>query len=186
MMGRLNHDQRQLFYSFCLDEVVPDDHLVRAIASVLDLSWVHKEFAPYYPTTGRPSIDPVLMIRMLIVGYIFAIRSERALCRDVQVNLAYRWFCGLSIEDKIPDHSAFSRARNERFRDGDLFLHVFERVVEECIAAGLGWRRRLCGRCQPDCSGCQQAAVDPGERLGQEPCSGEGEPCCEGVSRHTR
>jgi len=137
MMGRLNHDQRQLFYSFCLDEVVPDDHLVRAIASVLDLSWVHKEFAPYYPTTGRPSIDPVLMIRMLIVGYIFAIRSERALCRDVQVNLAYRWFCGLSIEDKIPDHSAFSRARNERFRDGDLFLHVFERVVEECIAAGL-------------------------------------------------
>ena len=97
MMGRLNHDQRQLFYSFCLDEVVPDDHLVRAIASVLDLSWVHKEFAPYYPTTGRPSIDPVLMIRMLIVGYIFAIRSERALCRDVQVNLAYRWFCGLSI-----------------------------------------------------------------------------------------
>ena len=111
MMGRLNHDQRQLFYSFRLDEVVPDDHLVRAIASVLDLSWVHKEFAPYYPTTGRPSIDPVLMIRMLIVGYIFAIRSERALCRDVQVNLAYRWFCGLSIEDKIPDHSAFSRAR---------------------------------------------------------------------------
>ena len=76
--GRLNHDQRQLFYSFCLDEVVPDDHLVRAIASVLDLSWVHKEFAGYYPTTGRPSIDPVLMIRMLIVGYIFAIRSERA------------------------------------------------------------------------------------------------------------
>ena len=70
MMGRLNHDQRQLFYSFCLDEVVPDDHLVRAIASVLDLSWVHKEFAPYYPTTGRPSIDPVLMIRMLIVGYV--------------------------------------------------------------------------------------------------------------------
>ena len=69
---------------------------------------------------------------MLIVGYIFAIRSERALCRDVQVNLAYRWFCGLSIEDKIPDHSAFSRARNERFRDGDLFLHVFERVVEAC------------------------------------------------------
>jgi transposase len=122
MMGRLNHDQRQLFYSFCLDEVVPDDHLVRAIASVLDLSWVHKEFAPYYPTTGRPSIDPVLMIRMLIVGYIFAIRSERALCRDVQVNLAYRWFCGLSIEDKIPDHSAFSRARNERFRDASLIV----------------------------------------------------------------
>src|SRR6476646_7557132 len=137
MMGRLNHDQEQFFYSFRLDEAVPNDHPVREIAAVLDLSWVHSQLAPYYSPLGRPSIDPVLMIRMLIVGYVFAIRSERALCRDVQVNLAYRWFCGLSIEDKIPDHSAFSRARNERFRDGDLFLHVFERVVEECIAAGL-------------------------------------------------
>jgi transposase len=89
MMGRLNHDQGQLFYSFCLDEAVPDDHPVRAIASVLDLSWVHGELAPYYPKLGRPSIDPALMIRMLIIGYVFAIRSERALCRDVQVNYAY-------------------------------------------------------------------------------------------------
>src|SRR5215211_6168483 len=77
------------------------------------------------------------MIRMLILGYVFAIRSERLLCREVQVNLAYRWFCGLSIEDKIPDHSAFSRARNERFRESDIFRSVFERVVGACIAAGL-------------------------------------------------
>ncbi len=102
---------------------------MREIAAVLDLSWVHGELAPHYPPIGRPSIDPVLMIRMLIVGYVFAIRSERALCREVQVNLAYRWFCGLSIEDKLPDHSAFSRARNERFRDSDIFRRVFERVV---------------------------------------------------------
>jgi transposase len=86
---------------------------------------------------GRPSVDPVLMLRMLLIGYLFAIRSERALCREVKVNLAYRWFCGLSIEDKIPDHSAFCRARNERFRDSNLFRQVFERVVEDCIAAGL-------------------------------------------------
>ena len=117
--------------------VVPDDHLVRAIAAVLDLSWVHTELASYYPKIGRPSIDPVLMIRMLIVGYVFAIRSERALCREVQVNLAYRWFCGLSIEDKVPDHSAFSRARNERFGDSAVFRSVFERVVGACIGAGL-------------------------------------------------
>jgi transposase len=97
---------------------VPNDHPVREVAAVLDLSWVHSELAAYYPRLGRPSIDPALMIRMLIVGYVFAIRSERALCREVRVNLAYRWFCGFSIEDKIPDHSAFSRARNERFRDG--------------------------------------------------------------------
>src|SRR3954463_7285011 len=137
MMGRLNRDQEQLFYSFCLEEAVPDDHLVRAIAGVLDLSWVHGELGPYYSRLGRPSIDPALSIRILIVGYVFAIRSERALCREVQVNLAYRWFCGLSIEDKLPDHSAFSRARNERFRNSDIFRSVFERVVEACIAAGL-------------------------------------------------
>src|ERR1700746_4219325 len=137
MMGRLNHDQGQLFYSFSLEEAVPDDHLVREIAAVLDLAWVRVELAPYYSSTGRPSIDPELMIRMLIIGYVFAIRSERALCRDVQVNFAYRWFCGLSIEDKVPDHSAFSRARNERFRASDIFRSVFERVVGACIRAGL-------------------------------------------------
>jgi transposase len=137
MMGRLKHEQEHLFYEFRLDEVVPEDHLVRGIAGVLDLSWVRGELASYYSPLGRPSIDPLLMIRMLIVGYVFAIRSERLLCREVQVNLAYRWLCGLSIEDKIPDPSAFSRARNERFHDSDIFRRVFERVVEACIAAGL-------------------------------------------------
>ena len=137
MMGRLSHVQEQFFYSFRLDEAVPEDHAVREIAAVLDLSWAHSELAPHYPKIGRPSIDPVLMIRMLIVGYVFGIRSERGLCREVQVNLAYRWFCGLSIEDKIPDHSAFSRARNERFCNSEIFRSVFERVVGACIGAGL-------------------------------------------------
>ena len=136
MMGRLNQDQGQLFYSFNLEEVVPSDHQVRGIAAVLDLSWLHGELSPHYSSTGRPSIDPALIIRMLILGYIFAIRSERALCREVQVNLAYRWFCGLGLEDKVPDHSAFTRARNERFRDGDILRRVFERVVGTCIDAG--------------------------------------------------
>ncbi len=137
MMGRLNQDQGQLFYSFCLADAVPDDHPIREIAAVLNLKWVYAELAPHYSRMGRPSVDPVLMLRMLLIGYLFAIRSERALCREVKVNLAYRWFCGLSIEDKIPDHSAFCRARNERFRDSNLFRQVFERVVEDCIAAGL-------------------------------------------------
>jgi transposase len=160
MMGRLNHDQEQFFYSFRLDEAVPNDHPVREVAAVLDLSWVHSELAPYYPRLGRPSIDPVLMIRMLIIGYVFAIRSERALCRDVSVNLAYRWFCGLSIEDKIPDHSAFSRARNERFGDSGIFRSVFER---HCGGMHPGWpgrRRRFCGGCQSDRCGRQQAAIN--------------------------
>jgi hypothetical protein len=102
MMGRRNQSQGQLFYEFCLDDAVPDDHLVRQIASLLDLSWVYGELAPYYSAIGRPSIDPVLMIRMLILGHVFAIRSERQLCREVQVNLAYRWFCDLGLEDAIP------------------------------------------------------------------------------------
>jgi transposase len=137
MMGRRQDGQGQFFYSFVLDEVVPPDHLVRQIDAVLDLGWVHKELAPYYSHTGRPSIDPVLMIRMLIVGYVFALRSERRLCSEVQVNLAYRWFCKLGIEDKIPNHSVFCRARHERFRESDALRRVFEGVVAMCIAAGL-------------------------------------------------
>src|SRR6202043_3698487 len=137
MMGRLKSDQGQLFYEFHLNEAVPEDHLVRKIDAALNLSWLRSELAPHYSSMGRPSIDPELMIRMLVVGYVFAIRSERLICREVQLNLAYRWFCKLGIEDAIPDHSAFSRARNERFREGDVFRLVFERVVEACLAAGL-------------------------------------------------
>ena len=136
-MGRRKSEQGQLFYAFDLDAAVPGDHLVRRIAAILDLSWLRKELAPHYSHTGRPSIDPELMLRMLILGYVFAIRSERALCREVQLNLAYRWFCSLGIDDKIPDHSAFTRARNERFRAHDIFRQVFERIVASCIKAGL-------------------------------------------------
>jgi Transposase domain (DUF772) len=118
-------------------------------------------FVQLYPALGRPSIDPILMIRMLILGYAFGLRSERLLCREVRVNLAYRWFCGLSIEDKIPDHSVFSRARNERFCDNDLFRRVFERVVEACISAGLVGGKEFAVDCEPDRGGRQQAAVDP-------------------------
>jgi transposase len=135
MMGCLKSDQGQLFYEFHLGDAVPEDHLARKIDAALDLSWLRSELAAHYSTMGR--IEPELMIRMLVVGYVFAIRSERLICREVQGNLAYRWFCRLGIEDAIPDHSAFSRARNECFREGDVFRRAFERVVEACIAAGL-------------------------------------------------
>jgi transposase len=137
MMGRRQDGEVQFLYAFDLDKVVPPDHLVRQIDGFLDLSWVHKELAPYYSHTGRPSIDPVLTIRMLLVGYVFAHRSERRLCAEVQVNLTYRWFCRLGIEDKIPDHSVFCRARRERFRESDALRRVFERVVAMCITAEL-------------------------------------------------
>ncbi|EIG56923.1 IS1182 family transposase, partial [Bradyrhizobium sp. WSM1253] len=137
MLGRQESGQGQFFYSFDLDKVVPVDHLVRQIDGFLDLSWVHNELAPFYSHTGRPSIDPVLMIRMLVLGYVFALRSERRLCAEVQVNLAYRWFCKLGIEDHIPHHSVFCRARRERFRESDALRRVFERVLALSISAGL-------------------------------------------------
>src|SRR6202049_4674680 len=165
MMGRLNRDQGQLFYSFRLEEVVPDDHLVRDIAGILDLDWVRAELAPHYSPIGRPSIDPVLMIRMLIVGYVFALRSERRLCAEVQVNLAYRWFCKLGIEDGIPDHSVFSRARHERFRESDALRRVFEGVVAKCIAAGL-----VGGEASPIDASLIKADVDKKKRVpGDQP-----------------
>jgi hypothetical protein len=119
MMGRLKSDQGQLFYEFHLGDAVPEDHLVRKIDGALDLSWLRSELAAHYSLMGRPSIDPELMIRMLVVGYVFAIRSERLICREVQVNLAYRWFCKLGIEDATPGHSAFSRARTQRWHQYD-------------------------------------------------------------------
>jgi hypothetical protein len=101
MMGRQKSDQGQLFYEFHLGDAVSEDHLVRKIDAALDLSWLRSELAPHYSSMGRPSIDPELMIRMLVVGYVFALRSERLICREVQVNLAYRWFCKLGIEDAM-------------------------------------------------------------------------------------
>src|ERR1700726_3704401 len=183
MMGRLKSDQGQLFYEFHLNEAVPEDHLVRKIDAALDLSWLRSELAPHYSSMGRPSIDPELMIRMLVVGYVFAIRSERLICREVQVNLAYRWFCKLGIEDAVPDHSAFSRARNERFREGDVFRRVFERVVEALHCGRSGGWGRFCGRCQPDPGRCQQAALDCGSGLAQGPQSQEVPANGEGVSQ---
>jgi len=137
MMGERTVMREALFYSFSIEDHVPTDHLLRSIDRFVELDGIREHLKAYYSEIGRPSIDPELMIRMLIIGYCMGIRSERRLCEEVHLNLAYRWFCGLSIEDRIPDHSAFSRARNERFREGDVFRRVFERVVEACIAAGL-------------------------------------------------
>jgi transposase len=136
-MGRLAGGQTKLFYAFCLEERVPAEHLLRKIDRVLDLGDLHQRVAPFYSAIGRPSIDPELMIRMLIVGYCYGIRSERRLCEEVALNLAYRWFCRLGLEDPVPDHSTFSKTRHGRFRDGDVFRQVFETTVRRCMSAGL-------------------------------------------------
>jgi len=137
MMGRQGGNQEPLFYSFSLEDHVPADHLLRGIDHFLDLSELRQHLAPHYSNTGRPSIDPALMIRMLVIGYCFGIRSERRLCEEVHLNLAYRWFCRLGLEDRIPDHSTFSKNRHGRFRESDTFRHVFETVLRRCMTEGL-------------------------------------------------
>jgi len=137
MMGARQVDQGALFYEFCLDRHVPCDHMLRAIDRFVDLSGVRAHLEPYYSAVGRPSIDPELMIRMLLVGYCFGVRSERRLCDEVHLNLAYRWFCRLGLDGDVPDHSTFSKNRHGRFRDSDLLRKVFETVVARCMAEGL-------------------------------------------------
>lgn len=137
MMGQRAGLQEQLFYEFRLEDWVPADHLLRKIDAVLDLSGLRRELAPFYSHTGRPSVDPELMIRMLLVGYCYGLRSERRLCEETHLNLAYRWFCRLGLEGAVPDHSTFSKNRHGRFRESALFRRLFEEVVARCMRAGL-------------------------------------------------
>jgi transposase len=137
MMGEPTVMQEALFYGFSLEQHVPTDHMLRSIDRFVDLSEVRTHLAPFYSTTGRPSVDPELMVRMLIVGYCFGIRSERRLCNEIHLNLAYRWFCRLGLDGEVPDHSTFSKNRHGRFRDSDLLRHVFEQGVRRCMKEGL-------------------------------------------------
>lgn len=137
MMGERRVDQGALFYEFSLDRHVPADHLMRAIDRFVDLEGIRAHLASHYSPIGRPSIDPELMIRMLLVGYCHGIRSERRLCEEVHLNLAYRWFCRLGLDGDVPDHSTFSKNRHGRFRDSDLLRRLFETVVGRCMAEGL-------------------------------------------------
>ena len=139
MMGRQTGDQSQLFYLFNLESRIPAGHLLRRINPIVArvLADLREKLAPFYSAIGRPSIDPELMIRMLIVGYCYGVRFERKLCEEVALHLAYRWFCRLDLDDKVPDHSTFSVNRHGRFRDGDILRHVFEAVVRACMDAGL-------------------------------------------------
>ena len=141
MMGDRRIDQGALFYEFCLERHVPQDHLLRAIDRFVDVEGVRAHLAGFYSPIGRPSIDPELLIRMLLVGYCLGIRSERRLCEEVHLNLAYRWFCRLGLDGDVPDHSTFSKNRHGRFRDSDLLRQLFEATVARCMTYK-GWRQR--------------------------------------------
>src|ERR1051325_6154278 len=137
MMGERRVGQDALFYEFSLERHVPADHMLRSIDRFVDLSGVRAHLQPFYSEIGRPSVDPELMIRMLLVGYCFGIRSERRLCEEVHLKLAYRWFCRLGLEGEVPDHSTFSKNRHGRFRNSNLLRRLFETVLQRCIYEGL-------------------------------------------------
>lgn len=136
MMG-VQEAPARLFYDFDLEAHVPAGHLLREIDRFLDVCAIREQLAPHYSHLGRPSIDPELIVRMLVIGYVLGIRSERRLCDEVHLNLAYRWFCRLGIDGKVPDHSTFSKYRHGKFRDSDLLRSVFEATVARCISEGL-------------------------------------------------
>lgn len=171
MMGRQDRDQRQLFYEFSLDEIVPVDHLLRRINvfATAVLADLHEQLKAFYSNIGRPSVDPELMIRMLLVGYCYGIRHERRLCQEVALHLAYRWFCKLDLEDEVPHHSTLPVNRLGRFRESEILRHIFERVVAGCMAAGL--MRGVRGGCERDGGQRQPLSRQSTERTGLDRCA---------------
>jgi transposase len=179
MMGQLLSGQNRLFYSFNLEDHIPANHLLRSIDQYLDLSDLRHYLADFYSPIGRPSIDPELMIRMLIVGFCYGIRSERRLCEEAHLNLAYRWFCRLSLEDEVPNHSTFSKNRHGRFRDSDLFRWLFNEVLRRCMDAGLvkgeGFACPMKAKCCPNTAfrkiarSVHEAARDVARRVAATP-----------------
>lgn len=136
MRGNLN-TQESLFVAIRLEEMVPDNHLLRRIKEAIDFSFIDKHTKGFYSDKGRPSIDPQVLVRMMLIGYLYGITSERRLCEEVHLNMAYRWFCGLGLEDKVPNHSTFSKNRNGRFSGTDLFRNLFYEVVKQAQEKGL-------------------------------------------------
>ena len=183
MMGERRVRQDALFYEFSLERHVPERHLLRSIDRFVELDGLRQELAPFYSEMGRPSIDPELLIRMLIVGYCFGIRSERRLCEEVHLNLAYRWFCGLGLDGEVPDHSTFSKNRHGRFRDSDLLRRLFETVLQTVHRGGPGRRSRVCHRRELDRGRGQRPHACRGHR---GPATGRSRPRGRGISRRPR
>src|ERR1700751_5420872 len=173
MMGERRVRQEALFYEFSLERHVPEKHLLRSIDRFVELDGLRQELAPFYSELGRPSVDPELLIRMLIVGYFWCIRSERRLCEEVHLNLAYRWFCGLGLDGRVPDHSTFSKNRHGRFRQSDMLRRLFETVVQRCLAEGLVGADGFAVDASPYRCGREQAALGSKPRV--EARGGQGE-----------
>lgn len=136
MLG--DHDRKEpMFYYVRMEDIVPEDHLLRLVDQHINFSFIKDKVKHLYSHTGRPSIDPEVLLRMLLIGYLYGITSERRLCEEVKMHIGYRWFVGLSLQDKVPDHSTFSKNRHERFAENDVFQKIFDEVVRQCVDKGL-------------------------------------------------
>jgi transposase len=132
MMGQ--HDRSEaLFYYFRLDDQVPETHMLRLIDKHISLAFVREKLKESYSDTGRPSIDPELLLRILLIGYLYGITSERKLVEELRMHLAWRWFTGLGFDQEIPHHSTFSKNRHGRFQESKLFEQLFEQIVRQCV-----------------------------------------------------
>ena len=136
MLGRKDRSEK-MFYYVKIDDLIPEDHLLRLVHRDVDLGFIRRKVAHLYSHTGRPSIDPEVLLRMLLIGYLYGITSERRLCEEVKMHLGYRWFVGLSLEDEVPDHSTFSHNRHDRFHESTLFQDIFDEIVTQCMQHGL-------------------------------------------------
>src|SRR5436309_87066 len=136
MMGQ--HDRSEaLFYYFRLEDRVPENHLLRLIEKHISFEFVRERLRNSYSETGRPSIDPELLLRILLIGYLYGITSERKLVEELRMHLAWRWFTGLGFDQEIPHHSTFSKNRHGRFQESKLFEQLFEQIVKQCVKVGL-------------------------------------------------
>ena len=142
MMGHQAHTA-SLFYYVRLEDQIPESHLLRLIHTHVDFSFVRQRLEPYYSATGRPSIDPEVLVRLLLLGYLYGITSERRLIEEVRMHLGYRWFVGVGLDQDVPDHSTLSKNRHGRFRQAGVFREVFEEIVRRCLAAGFVEGRQL-------------------------------------------
>lgn len=135
MMGRQSRQTAMIFVD--IESLIPETHLLRKIERMVSFDFIYDLLAPYYPATGRPSVDPVSMFKMLLIGYLYGIKSERRLAEEVQLNIAYRWFCGFELDDTIPNHSTFSKTRTRKWQQSSLFQKAFYEIVKQCIDSGL-------------------------------------------------
>jgi len=136
MLGEKQREE-PMFYHVRMADIIPEDHLLRLVDRYVDLAFIRGKVKHLYSHTGRPSIDPEILLRMLLIGYLYGITSERRLCEELKMHIGYRWFVGLNLEDKVPDHSTFSKNRHDRFSENDIFQEIFDEIVNQCMTKGL-------------------------------------------------